>query len=77
MAAAKEWTKIDPKADKILLLTARLYKLEKTKTYVLATFQLGGVNITLTLTNTKGSDPNKSYVEVLNNLESWCVKKLK
>ena len=46
MVASKEWTKTDPKNDKILALTTRLFRLDKNKTYVLAKFQGGGFNIT-------------------------------
>ena len=52
-------------------------KLEGNKTSVLVTFQGGGGNTAHTCTNNKGRDPNKSYVEGLNNIESWRVHKLK
>ena len=34
-----------------------------------------GVNRTQTRTDTKISNPSKSYVEVINNVESWSVNK--
>ena len=74
MVATKELTKIDPKDDRILALTTCLTKLEKDRTYVLAIVTVGGGNRTHTRTNIKGRDPNKSYVEVINNIESWMVK---
>ena len=61
---------------KILALTNSLSKLEK-KTSILETFQIGGVNRTQICTNNKVRDPNKSYVEELNNIESWIVNKSK
>ena len=73
MVAAKEWTKTDPKDDKIIVLTTRLSKLEKDKTSVLATVQVGRANITQTRTKIKRRDPNKSYAEGLANIESWCI----
>ena len=41
--------------------------------------KVGGCNRTQTRNNTnnKGSDPNNIYVERLNNIESWRVKKSK
>ena len=75
MVAAKELTKKYTKDAKIIVITTSLSKLEKNKTYVLATIKEGGENINLTWTNTKGRDPKKSYVERLNNLESWRVNK--
>ena len=51
--------------------------LEKNKNYVLATVPVGGGNINHTRRNTKERDPMKSYVEGLNKIESWIVKKLK
>ena len=46
---------------------------------VLATAQVGGGNRNHTRNNTnnKGRDPNKSFVEGLNNIESWRVNKSK
>ena len=38
-------------------------------------FQGGGVNINQNLANTKGRDNNNSYVEVINNIESFHVNK--
>ena len=75
MVAAKEWTKIDPKDDKILSLTTLLSKLDEIKTSVLANVQVGWGNINHTLDNIKGKYPNKSYIQVINNIESWIVKK--
>ena len=79
MAAAKYWTKIDPKDAKIILPTNYLSKLDENQTSVLATFQEGGGNInqTHTNTNTKVRHPNKSYVEGLNRIESCRVTKSK
>ena len=75
MVAAKEWTKTDPKDDKIIVLTTRLSKLEKDKTSVLATVQGGRANTTQTRTKIKRRDPNESYAEGLANIESWCITK--
>ena len=72
---SKELTKTDTKDDKILALTTRLYKLQKNKTSVIARVKGGGYNINQNRTNTNLRDPKNSYVEVLNNLESWRVKK--
>ena len=78
MVSARERTKTVPKDDKIIALITCLTKLENTKTSVLATVQGGGGgNRTQTRTNTKVRDPNNSYVEVINNIESWRVRKSK
>ena len=77
LVAAKKRPQKKPKNAKILSLTTRLSKQEKNKNSVLATVKGGGGNITHTRTNTKVSYPNKSYVEVLNNLESCRVNKSK
>ena len=74
MVASKECTKTDPKDAKIPALTTRLSKLERNKTSVLEKFHGGVSKITQTLTNTKVRYSNKSYVEVLNNIESWISK---
>ena len=50
-------------------------KLDKIKTYVLATIRIGEGNITQTRTNTKGREPNNIYVEGINNHEYWRVKR--
>ena len=70
MVALKKRTNTNPKDAKIIALTTRLYKLEENQTYVLETVQGGGGNRTQTRTNTDNivSDPNKSYVEVINNI---------
>ena len=73
MVATKEQNNTDPEDDKILALPTRLSKLEKNKTSVLEKVQGGGGNITHNHTNSKGRYPNKSYVQVLNNLESQRV----
>ena len=52
---------------KIIALTTCMYNLDK-KTSVLEKVQGGGVNMTQTCTNTKGKDPNNSYVDGLKNL---------
>ena len=67
MVAAKYWTKKEIKDAKIIVLTTRLYKLQK-KTSILETVQGGGGNITQTRANTKGREPNMIYVEGLNNI---------
>ena len=77
LVASKEQTKTDIKDAKIITLTTCLSKLERKKQYILVTVQGGGVNITQTFTNTKGREPNNTYVEGLNNLESWRVNKSK
>ena len=77
MVSSKEWTKTDPNDAKTILLTTHLYKLDKEKNSVLATVQGVGGNRTQILTKTKGRDPNKSYVEGINNIEPWRVKKSK
>ena len=74
MISEQEWTKADHKDAKIFTLTTSLYRLEK-KSSVLATVQGGGGNITQTRTNSYGRDPNMSYIEGINNLEYWRVKK--
>ena len=74
--AAKNWTKIDPKYEKSIALTTHMSNSDKEKTFVLGTVQGRGGYRTHTHTNTKGRDPNKSYVEVIANLESWRIKKL-
>ena len=48
MVAAKELTKKYTKDAKIIVITTSLSKLEKNKTYVLATIKEGGENINLT-----------------------------
>ena len=71
IVASKKWTKTYPKDANIIALTTRMYRLEKTQTYVLAKFQRGGDNITYTRKNTEKREPRKSYVERMNLLESW------
>ena len=68
MVAEKEWTKTDPKDDKILALKTCLSKLDKNKTSFLETFQGGRGNRTQTCINTKGMYPNKICDEEINNL---------
>ena len=53
----------------------QLVYLSSRKKSILATVQGWGGNRTHNRTTTKGRDPNKSYVEGLNNIESWRVKK--
>ena len=77
MVAAIEYTKTYPKDDKIPALTTFMYNLEENKTSILATVQGGGGNRNQTRTNNEGRDSKKSYVEGINNLESWRVKKSK
>ena len=59
-----------PRMLKTLALSTSMYKLHKSKTSVLATIQGGGVKITHTIAKNQVRDPNKSYVEGLNNIES-------
>ena len=77
MVASKEWTKKYIKDAKIITLTTRLYKLDKIKTSVLVTVQGEGGNKTQNRTNTKGRDPNKIYVQLINNIQSCRVNKSK
>ena len=76
LVVAKDWTKTDPKDGKFIALTTYLYNIYR-KTYAITTVQGGVVNITQTCTNTNGRDPNKSYIEGINNIESWIVNKSK
>ena len=69
MLAEKQWTKTDPKYSKSLHYQLVCLSYIK-QTSVLETVQEGGGNITQTRTTTKGRDPNKNYVEVLNNIGS-------
>ena len=57
-------------------LTTRLTKLDK-KASVLTTVQGIVGNINQTRTNAKLSDPNKRYVEIINNIEYWRVNESK
>ena len=77
MVAAKYWTNTYPKDAEIITLPTRLSKLEKK--YFLETDQLGGVNVTYNRNNTNNNrrNPNKIYVEEINNIESWRVNKSK
>ena len=77
MVASKEQNKTDPKDGKIITLTNHLSKLKEKNTSVLVTFQRGGGNTTQTHTNNIVKETKNSYVEGLNNLESWRVNKSK
>ena len=76
MVPAKEWTNTDSKDAKILALTTCLSKFD-IKTSILASVQRGRGNRPHTCTNTKGREPNQSYVEELNNIVSWRFNKSK
>ena len=54
-----------------------MYRLKKNELSVLTKVQGVGCNRTQNRTNTKGGDPNKSYVEGINNIESCIFKKSK
>ena len=77
MVAAKEWTKTDSKGTKIIVLTTCMYKLDRVKNSLQQSDKNYNHPKYCKQPNGIGKDPNKSYVWVLENLESWSKKKTK
>ena len=73
MVSAKEWTDTDPKDYEIIVLTTRLYKLDKRKILSSKQFKEEEVTEPTPAPKTIGRDTNKSYVEEINSIESWRV----